>query len=373
LSEITLVLLAAGGSTRFGVPVKKQWLRVDDKPLWQFVADRFEAEYDFAKIIIVCREDEIEYMRNFGNYEFAAGGKERQDSLRNALEHVSTEYIMTSDVARCCFDEATIDRLVSAMQDFDCVIPVIKAPDTVLYNTDTIDRNNVVLVQTPQISKTAMLKRALDTDALFTDDSSAIKAIGGAIGFVDGSAKLKKLTSYDDLASLECLMPPAKDIFSGIGFDTHAFETGKRMVLGGVDIEVDYGFKAHSDGDVLLHSLIDALLGAAGLGDIGEHFPDTSETYKNIDSSILLHDTLKKVWSVGFEVVNVDITVIAEKPKLMNKKAGIRKNVAKMLGLSMSRVNIKATTAEKMGFVGRGEGVAVQSIANLKYFDWTKQ
>lgn len=146
-----------------------------------------------------------------------------------------------------------------------------------------------------------------------------------------------------------------------------------KMYLGGINIDVPYGFKAHSDGDVLIHSVIDALLGASGAGDIGEFFPDTDDEFKNIDSKILLQEIVKFIYNVGYEIVNVDLTIIAQQPKINPYKNEIKKTIASLLNLEKQFVNIKATTAEKLGFIGRKEGVAVQSIATLKYYDWTKK
>ncbi|RLA83109.1 MAG: 2-C-methyl-D-erythritol 2,4-cyclodiphosphate synthase, partial [Epsilonproteobacteria bacterium] len=147
---------------------------------------------------------------------------------------------------------------------------------------------------------------------------------------------------------------------------------GKQMVLGGVKIDSTFGFKAHSDGDVLIHSVIDALLGACGAGDIGEFFPDTSLEFKDIDSRILLERIVAFVVAVGYEIVNIDITIIAQKPKINPYKSDMKIVLSKILGIEKFKVNIKATTAEKLGFIGREEGVAVQSIAALKFYDWKK-
>jgi len=152
----------------------------------------------------------------------------------------------------------------------------------------------------------------------------------------------------------------------------HAFDDKGEMFLGGVKIESDYGFKAHSDGDVAIHALIDALLGAAGMGDIGMMFPDSDEAYKGADSKELLKVVVTKLCNFGFVIINVDITVAAEKPRLGAYKKEMRKTISTILGLEAQRVNIKATTTEKLGFIGRGEGVGVIANANLKYFDWTK-
>ncbi len=145
------------------------------------------------------------------------------------------------------------------------------------------------------------------------------------------------------------------------------------MWLGGIQIDVPYGFKAHSDGDVLIHSLIDALLGAACAGDIGEFFPDTDAQYKNIDSKLLLEEIVKFICDVGYEITNIDLTIIAQKPKINPYKQEIKTTIARLLKIEKQFVNIKATTAEKLGFIGRAEGVAVQSIATLKYYDWKRQ
>jgi len=179
-----------------------------------------------------------------------------------------------------------------------------------------------------------------------------------------------KLTTPSDLQKLPCIKPPSSKTLTGFGIDIHPFEKGKQMVLCGVPIDVDYGFKAHSDGDVAIHALIDALLGAAGMGDIGELYPDTDTSYAGADSKKLLEDTLTRIYSFGFVVGNIDLTIIAQTPKLMPYKASMRTTLAKLLNIQPNFVNIKATTAEKLGFIGRKEGVTVHAVANLTYFNW---
>jgi 2-C-methyl-D-erythritol 4-phosphate cytidylyltransferase / 2-C-methyl-D-erythritol 2,4-cyclodiphosphate synthase len=372
LSEISLILLAAGSSSRFGLGTKKQWLRCGDEPLWLHVAKSFEKIYDFAEIIVVGDAKELPYMSDFADYKFVAGGKERQDSLKNAVNMASGKYILSADVARCCVDAASVKRVIDAKEKFDCVVPVVGVADTAVLGGDYVDRNELRLIQTPQLSKKELLLKALASDTVFTDDSGMMKSYGFSVGYVDGSKKQTKLTSKEDLSLLTCLSAPSHDTFCGTGFDTHAFEVGKPCVLGGVKIEESDGFKAHSDGDVLIHSVIDALLGASGLGDIGEFFPDNDDKYKNIDSKELLGSIVTLVRGVGFELSNVDVTVVAQTPRLSNYKNEIKKKLAKIMNIPAHRVCIKATTAEKMGFVGRGEGVVVMSVASLKFFDWTK-
>lgn len=372
MSNLTLILLAAGGSTRFGSNVKKQWLRVGSEPLWQFVAKKFEKTGCFKKIIVASSLDDIEFMKHYADYTFIAGGLSRQASLKNSLCEVDTEYVLVSDVARSCVSKEFLEKIVSHIGKSDCIVPYLKINDTVVYDGATIDRDKVKIVQTPQLSRTSALKSALEQDTEFTDESSAIVANGGSREFILGDAAAHKITTAEDLMKIPCLIPPSNDTLSGVGFDVHAFDDKGVMYLGGIKIESTYGFKAHSDGDVAIHALVDALLGAAGMGDIGMMFPDNDDAYKGIDSKELLKRVVKKLCSFGFEIVNVDITIAAEKPRIGNYKADIRKTLSAILNIDSQRVNIKATTTEKLGFIGRGEGVGVIANTNLKYFDWMK-
>ena len=362
--DVTLILLSAGNSTRFDYEVKKQWIRIGKKPLWLYVADKFNELYNFEKTIITANPKETKLYKKLCDYKIVSGDKERQLSLKNALEYVNTKYVLVSDVARACINKEILQKLLNTKAD--CAVPFLTPVDTVVYDNKTINRDKVKLIQTPQINKTALLKKALETDEIFTDERAAIESIGGKIEYIKGSEKLKKITYFKDL-NLPCLKPPSKDIFVGNGYDTHRFEKNKKMFLGGIEIDTPYGLKAHSDGDVVIHSLIDALLGAAGYGDIGEFFPDTDEKYKNANSVELLKEVLNILSSTGFEIVNADISIIAEKPKLKDYKTKIQRNLSTILN---APVNVKATTNEKMGFIGRNEGIAVISSATLKYKDW---
>jgi len=374
VSEITLIVLCAGNSSRFNLTAKKQWLRIENSPLWLYVVNRIQKISHFEKIIIASHKDELNYMKNFSDdFIFVEGGDSRQESMKNALKEVTSEYVMVTDVARACIPEEVIENLILSKDDADCIVPVLNVSDTVTFKKETIDRNEVKLIQTPQLSRTEILRDSLNTHIEFTDDSSAIKSNNGTIKFIEGSVKSKKITFQEDINTISCLKAPCPNFFTGTGFDIHPFEDNKKMFLGGVNIDVPYGFKAHSDGDVLIHSLIDALLGATGAGDIGEFFPDTNMEYKNIDSKVLLKKIVKFIYNVGYEIVNVDLTIIAQKPKINPYKNVIKTTIANLLGLDKQFVNIKATTAEKLGFIGRAEGVAVQSIATVKYYNWKRK
>lgn len=364
-------MLGAGNSTRFEHIVKKQWLRFENTPLWLIATQNIMKNYKFSKVIVTANKDELSYMKKYDNdIIFVQGGKTRQKSLQNALLHVDTPFVLVSDVARVCISNDMLERIMKEKENSDIVVPYLDVSDTVVYKNDTIDRTEVKLIQTPQLSKTKILQDALDTDTLYTDDSSAIKANGGIVTFVKGDKKAKKLTFLKDLKELDCVKAPSSDIFVGNGFDVHEFEDGKVMMLCGVKIQESPGFKAHSDGDVALHALIDSLLGAIGAGDIGELFPDDDDTYKDIDSKELLKKVYNFVTQVGYEIVNSDITIMAQTPRLGKFKDKMTKTIAEILHVKPILINIKATTTEKLGFIGRSEGVAVQATSSLKFARW---
>jgi len=370
LPDLTLIILSAGNSTRFNQVVKKQWLRIGDDPLWLFVAKNFAKTATFKEIIITASEEELSYMQKHAPYTFIVGGETRQASLNNALSLVKTEHVMVSDVARACIPSDMITTIIAARNQADIIVPYLDVSDTVTYAGATIDRDAVKLIQTPQLSKTSVLRSALKQKTVYTDDSSAIKSIGGKVFYTKGSIKAKKITIFDDLGSLACLQDASDNVFVGSGFDVHQFCDDKDMVLAGVSIPHDKGFLAHSDGDVALHALIDALLGAIGAGDIGELYPDTDIAHKDADSKVMLAEVLKFITQVGFIINNVDITIMAQTPKVSPYKEQMREVIATILGLAPIHVNIKATTTEKLGFIGRKEGVAVEAIAALKYRKW---
>jgi len=371
--DITLILLGAGSASRFSLPPKKQWLWIGNRPLWLKVADDFQQLHEFKETIIVSSKDDINIMENFAPYTFVEGGDSRQQSLKNALKTIETPFVLVSDIARCCLDREMIERVILAKKNRSCVVPTLKVVDTLYFENSPIERESTKIIQTPQLSSTKTLKKALDSQSEFTDDSSAVASLGGEIIFVEGSQKAHKLTTVEDLSKMNCLTPPSQRALTGFGIDIHPFEEGKQMILCGVEIDSPFGFKAHSDGDVAIHALIDALLGAAGLGDIGEFYPDTSDNYKDADSSELLLDTVKRLTNLGYLIGNVDLTIIAQTPRLLNYKKAMRFKLANLLNLTPNLVNIKATTAEKMGWIGRKEGVAVEAVATLYYYDWTQQ
>lgn len=370
--SISLVMLGAGSSSRFNMPTKKQWLRIVDEPLWLHVTKKISKMYDFDRVIVVGSKDEIAYMQKFGDFVFCNGGKDRQESLSNALLHVDSKYVMVSDIARVCIDKEIVLNLIKSKDKARCIVPSLGAIDTIHYKNSPISREDIKQIQTPQLSHTKSLKKALKTKKLYTDDSSAILANGGDVHYINGKENAYKLTCKDDLKRLSCLKSPSNDTFVGSGFDVHAFGEQRELILGGVIVHESMGLKAHSDGDVLAHALIDGIMGACGIGDIGEMFPDTDMRYKNANSMELLKSVYEFALLVGFVLVNADVTIMAQSPKISPYKLKIAKSIAKCLHVDTYRINIKATTTERLGFVGRKEGIAVQVGVGMKYFDWTK-
>ncbi len=379
--DVSLVVMAAGSGSRLGLPVKKQFLYIDDEPLWLYVTKKISSFYNFKKIIITC--DNKEYYEKFliNECEFVNGDEQRQGSLLNALDKVDSKWVLVLDSARFGVEKHIVDNLINeALKGaFDCISPKLDVSDTVIYDDEFIDRSKLMRIQTPQLSKTHMLKKALMSAKTFTDDSSAVKSVGGKIGFISGDEKLEKITFLKDLKLLKDLAYPSSEIMVGTGFDVHEFCTSdkgskavddKALYLGGIKINDNFGLKAHSDGDVVLHALIDALFGASMLNDIGHHYSDKDQKYKDISSSKLLDDAYKMIQGYGFELANADITIMCEKPKLGEYKEKIRKNLCDFF--KTHKINVKATTTEKLGFVGRGEGIACIACVGLRYFKWQK-
>lgn len=386
-------MMAAGDSTRFvrsfskDFKLKKQWLRVGDEPLWLYATRRLSSYFSPAQILITASPSDYAYMRAIAPRDIngvpcliVQGGDTRAQSLRNALESVKSELVMVSDVARYDVPREVVDSLLHALTpQTACVAPALGVADTSLYVLDSIEscsvlkREGIRRIQTPQLSRVADLRAAFEVaqnGSDFSDESSALHTMGRAIALVCGSARLEKLTFGEDMTALASLNAPSQRVFIGQGVDVHAFENGKAMWLGGVKIESAFGFKAHSDGDVALHALCDAILGAIGGGDIGEIFPDDDARYAGADSKVLLSQVYGFAQSVGYELHNADITIMAQKPKLLPYKDSMRGCIAEILGVGRERVNIKATTTEGLGFVGRSEGVCAQAVVGMGFVDW---
>ena len=313
------------------------------------------------------------------------GGATRAASLRAGLDALrrhgaaETDWVLVHDAARCLVQPGWIERLIDACRD-DAVggllaLPLadtLKQADAQSRALATVDRGHKWLAQTPQMFRLGLLARALDAagDAV-TDEASAIEALGLAPRLVPGDADNFKLTWPEDFARAERVLAARHtgdgmtNLRIGEGWDVHALVAGRPLVLGGVTVPHTHGLDGHSDADALAHAITDALLGAAGLGDIGRHFPDTDPRFKGADSMVLLAEAARRVREAGHEIGNVDSTIVAQAPKLAPHIPAMRERLAAVLGLSVDRVNVKAKTAEKMGPVGELKAIEARATCLL--------
>ena len=294
---------------------------------------------------------------------WADGGEERQHSVMNALRVIPDECdaVLVHDGARCFVEDAVIRNVLEGLERFGSGVAAIPARDTVKRADEsenvleTLDRAELRVIQTPQGFYLKELKRAyaLCGDRPVTDDASVMEQAGYAVHLTRGSEKNIKLTYREDLSMLNASLPRV-----GQGYDAHRLTEGRDLVLCGVKIPYERGLLGHSDADVALHALMDALLGAAGLGDIGRLFPDSDPALEGISSLVLLRKVRERLKEAGWAVGNCDVTVIAQKPKLMPYINEMRRVTAENLGIAEECVSVKATTTEKMGFEGREEGIS---------------
>jgi len=372
--KIAVIIAAAGEGARMGGPVPKQFLKIGGKAMFIKTAEAFRRNSHIDYIIIAANERYLsEYntlLADSGiNAILAAGGKKRQDSVAEGLKKLpeDADYVLIHDAARPFITGELIDKTIASVIEKKAVVCAVPVKDTIRVIKDgggsfTPDRGEFYSAQTPQAFEKALILDAYEKAAsegfYGTDDAALAERAGYHVHIISGSYDNIKITTEGDL-------PVKINIRTGTGFDVHAFESGRRLVLGGVTIPFEKGLSGHSDADVLLHAVIDALLGAAGCGDIGRHFPDSDEKYKDISSLLLLEKTADIIKEKGFSVGNIDVTLIAEKPKIAPYAGGIKANIAKALGLSEERVNIKGKTTEGLGFVGREEGIAAQAACLL--------
>jgi len=396
-SNVWVIIPAAGIGSRMQAELPKQYLRILDRTILEHSIECFLKHPGFNHVYVgISQQDEFFSSMSLANdkrinvYE---GGRERVDSVLNGLKCLSgrakdDDWVWVHDAARPCLSYEDIESLFSAItQANDGVILAAPVSDTIKRSNEagcvgeTVNRDDLWRALTPQVFKYSVLKSALEycqsKGFLVTDESSAVELNGGKTVLVQGSALNIKVTRPEDLFMASEIIkqgklidPPPKDKTSsfprvGSGFDVHAFGEGDHIILGGVTIPNPHGLVAHSDGDVLLHALMDALLGALALGDIGFHFPDTDLKWKGASSRMMLRYVKDKVALQGFQISNVDSTIIAQSPKMSPHIAQMQQYIAEDLSLELSAVGIKATTTEQLGFTGRKEGIACQATVML--------
>ncbi len=373
---VTALIVAAGSGSRLGGGVPKQFRSIAGKSVLAHAVDALASHPTIDAVRVVIGEDQGELAREaLGQRDVGdliIGGTERSDSVRAGLAAVETDVILVHDAARPFCPHGVIDRLLAALETEQGVVPVLPVADTVARADgelgETVDRSAMVRVQTPQAFRFSTL---VETYAQWSgsnppDESTVARSAGVRIAVVEGDPMLEKLTGPTDWARAEALLASHFVPRTGMGFDVHAFTGEGPIMLGGIEVPHERGLAGHSDADVVLHAITDSLLGAGGLGDIGQHFPPNDPRWKGADSSIFLEHAAGLVREVGGIIDFVDCTVICEAPKVGPYRDAMRSRVAEIIGLPISCVSIKATTTERLGFTGRGEGIAAQAVATIR-------
>ncbi len=387
--KVSAIIPAGGAGRRIKSKKAKQYLSLDQIPILIHTLIVFERMKMIKEIILVVPENDLFYVQKelLPPYKLTkiksvvAGGIERQDSVKNGLNEVSdkTDIVLIHDAVRPFIHDKIISAVVSEANKTGAATVGVRSKDTIKIIkrnnliSATIPRDNVWLTQTPQAFKYKILKKAYEKahkDKFYgTDDASLVERIGQKVKMVEGSYENIKITTPEDIIIAKALMKNKNETKSylraGLGYDSHRFVTGRKFILGGMEIPSKKGLQGHSDADALIHAICDALLGAAGLPDIGRQFPDNDPKYKNISSMILLKKVKKMLADNKYVVNNIDATVILEKPKISPYSEKMVSNIAGVLSVSKKNVSIKAKTNEKMGFTGKSEGIAVFAIATV--------
>ena len=372
------IIAAAGKGTRLGGPVPKQYLDINGEPMLAKTLRRFSDADEIDHIIVVTNEEYVGCCGSIANRygiekmtAVTAGGAQRQDSVWNALKTLEdkcpdTGYVLVHDGARPFVSHRVIRNVLEAAADSGAATACVPVKDSLRRLDDDgisssgVDRSMYFSVQTPQGFRLETLKKAYQkafAEGFYgTDDAVLAERAGYPVTLVEGEYGNIKITTREDM--------PMENR-TGTGFDVHAFAPGRKLILGGVEIPYDRGLDGHSDADVLVHALMDALLGAAAMGDIGRHFPDTDQQYKGISSMVLLRQVGEKLAEAGYSIVNADVTVMAQAPKISPYIDEMRSNIAGTLNVDKSRINIKGTTTERLGFVGRKEGIAAEAVCSI--------
>ena len=385
MKERVHVVLAAGGAgSRMGAGQNKIFLEAGGKSILLRSMQLFEGIID--RMVIVCRPEDEQQIRRIVSMSgvsyqvsLARGGESRQHSVLNGLKSLGADpddIVLVHDAARCLTPvNVILDILESCRSKGSGVAAVpavntMKYADSDMYVLHTADRSDLYEIQTPQGFRFAQLydsyKKAEKDGFVATDDASVAEHAGVRVLLVRGSKKNIKVTEKEDLVMINALLQQDTPSFRiGMGYDVHRLTEGRKLILCGIEIPHTLGLLGHSDADVALHALMDAMFGAAALGDIGRHFPDTSDEYKGISSVLLLKEAIRKVRKAGYEFVNADITIAAQKPRISPYIPEMVRKVSETLSCDTSQVNIKATTTERLGFEGREEGISAQAVCSL--------
>jgi len=384
------IVPAAGSGQRFQHPgdsTPKQYANLLGATVLERTLRRLLDEARIQRVVVVLAADDHRWASVAqrladagGNQRLVTtqGGPSRQVSVRNGLEAIANQaraddWVMVHDAARPLLTDAELNALFAALDDAGAILAA-PVTDTVKREIgdrlETLDRQGMWRALTPQVFRFGALCRAIDeatqAGVTITDESQAMERLGIYPVLVPGSAFNIKVTRFEDLSmAAQVLGAEEPRMRVGQGFDVHAFGEGRYIMLGGVRIEYARAVVAHSDGDVVIHALCDALLGALGQGDIGQHFPDSDPRYAGADSRTFLREVAGRVSAAGFSLVNADITVLAEAPRIAPHRTAMSALIGADLGVDPRRINIKATTTEHLGFIGRGEGLAALAVVML--------
>lgn len=371
------VIVAAGRGERAGGGLAKQLRPLGGHTVLDWSVDAF-SQAGFDTVMIVCPPDEVaEYRQRFALADhIAEGGNTRAASVRAGLQALEQlegsapdDAVFIHDAARPGLKKDVLTRLTKALGTADGAAPALPMVDAIKQkhgaSMRTVDRSALFRVQTPQVFRLGAIVAATQSPGDYVDDLEAMEASGANIALVDGDERLAKLTYPDDFTRLERLLMPTPLPRMGTGFDVHAFEPGDHVTLCGIDIPHDAKLAGHSDADVGWHALTDAILGAVGAGDIGDHFPPSDPQWKGAPSKVFLQHAVKLAEDAGYKIGNCDLTIVCEAPKIKPHREAMRAMTADIMALDKSQVSIKATTTEGLGFTGRREGIAAQAAVLL--------
>lgn len=372
-SRTAAIIVAAGQGLRAGQPVPKQFAMWRGKPVVRHSADTLAAA-GITPIVVAIPEGAADIaaaaLAGVPGIRLVTGGATRQQSVRTALQALEGDvpnFVLIHDAARPVLPQAVIDRLAAALVTAPGAIPVLPVVDSLAnaegdFMGEPARREDLRRVQTPQAFRYPEIlaaHRSWNGAADAGDDAQVARAAGLDIALVDGDEALHKLTFASDFAAA------TSPIRVGTGYDVHRLAAGEELWLCGVRIEHHMGLAGHSDADVAIHALVDAILGAIGAGDIGSHFPPSDAQWKGASSDRFLTHAVKLAAQAGYRIGNVDVTIICEAPKIGPHREAMRNRLAELLGTDVAAVSVKATTTEKLGFTGRGEGIAAQAAATL--------